>query len=375
MSLNKVLHIVATGRLSGAEKVVSDICTNLNSEFTPVVVCSGEELSNYYMDKGIKSEIIDISKLSIFEIKKLKKLIIKENINLIHAHDVKASIAAYLAGSSLRIPVVSHIHVTYLWMKKLSPLKFIDKYFRNKYNVSLACSEMVRDFYLENNNQIDKDKIIFLDNAFNFNEFNKISPRDAKEFKRELNIEGDIFVYGYLGRLLEVKGADLMIDSFYQIQKKLDKVMLLIVGDGPEREKLQSLVDGYRINDKVIFTGYRKNVYDYMNIFNCFILPSVREGLPIAVLEAMAMRKPVITTPVAGLKKLIKNGFNGIMLEQRTKEKLYKAMVDINVNRDLGNSISENAYNYLYEHYHIDRYVRNVENLYRHVISSNSKLS
>jgi glycosyltransferase involved in cell wall biosynthesis len=232
---------------------------------------------------------------------------------------------------------------------------------------------MVRDFYLENNNKIDKDKIIFLDNAFNFNEFNKISPRDAKEFKRELNIEGDIFVYGYLGRLLEVKGADLMIDSFYQIQKKLDKVMLLIVGDGPEREKLQSLVDGYGINDKVIFTGYRKNVYDYMNIFNCFILPSVREGLPIAVLEAMAMRKPVITTPVAGLKKLIKNGFNGIMLEQRTKEKLYEAMVDINVNRDLGNSISENAYNYLYEHYHIDRYVRNVENLYRHVISSNSK--
>jgi glycosyltransferase involved in cell wall biosynthesis len=364
---------VATGRLSGAEKVVSDICTNLNSEFTPVVVCSGEELSNYYMDKGIKSEIIDISKLSIFEIKKLKKLIIKENINLIHAHDVKASIAAYLAGSSLRIPVVSHIHVTYLWMKKLSPLKFIDKYFRNKYNVSLACSELVRDFYLENNNKIDKDKIIFLDNAFNFNEFNKISPRDAKEFKRELNIEGDIFVYGYLGRLLEVKGADLMIDSFYQIQKKLDKVMLLIVGDGPEREKLQSLVDGYGINDKVIFTGYRKNVYDYMNIFNCFILPSVREGLPIAVLEAMAMRKPVITTPVAGLKKLIKNGFNGIMLEQRTKEKLYEAMVDINVNRDLGNSISENAYNYLYEHYHIDRYVRNVENLYRHVISSNSR--
>lgn len=370
MSLNKVLHIVATGRLSGAEKVVSDICTNLSGEFRPLVVCAGEELSDYYRDKGIQSEIIDISKLNILEINKLKKLIKKENIDLIHAHDVKASIAAYLAGNSLKIPVISHIHVTYLWMKNLSPLKFIDRYFRNKYSVSLACSEMVRDFYLENNNKVQQSKILFLDNAFNFNEFSKISPRDTKEFKKELNFDEDIFIYGFLGRLLEVKGADLMIDSFYEIQKKLDNVILLIVGDGPERDKLQSQVNEYGITDKVVFTGYKKNVYDYMNIFDCFILPSIREGLPIAVLEAMAMRKPVITTPVAGLKKLIKNGFNGIMLEQRTKEKLCEAMISINKNGELSDKISEDAYNYLYENYHIDLYVKKIEDLYKRVMSS-----
>lgn len=369
MTASRVLHIVATGRLSGAEKVVSDICTNLSEDFQSIAVCAGEELKEYYDGKNIETYVIDISRLSINEIRKLKQLIKDKRIDIVHSHDVKASIAGYLAAKAFKVPVVSHIHVTYLWMKKLGPLKIIDQYFRNKYTKSLACSEMVRDFYLEHNKKALQGKIEYLDNAFNFNEFNKIEPKDKESFKQQLGIDKDAYIYGYLGRLLEVKGADLMIDSFYDIQNKVDNSILLIVGDGPEREKLEAKVKEYGIENKVIFAGYQKNVYDYMNAFDCFILPSIREGLPIAVLEAMAMRKPVLSTPVAGLKKLMKNEFNGLVLRERSRKDLSEAMIKINEDKELSKNIAENAYKHLDENYNINTYVRKVERLYKDVLS------
>lgn len=364
MSKCKLLHIVATGRLSGAEKVVSDICTNLSDNFIPIIVCAGEELKKYYEEKGLKVYLADINKLNPFEIKKLREIIILEDIQLVHGHDVKASIAAQIACYGLNKPVISHIHVNYTWMKTNKIMKNIDEYFRKKYAVSIACSEIVKQYYLENNKTVDKNKVVYLDNAFNFNEFNKIKIGQPNKIKDSLNIAQDEFVYGYLGRLIEIKGVDLLIKSFYNITKKNANVKLVIVGDGNERNKLESLVADLDIVDKVIFAGYQKNVYDFMSIFDCFILPSVREGLPIAILEAMAMKKTVISTPVAGVVKLIKNGYNGIMLENRNEKELTEALLMILNNEEKRLLLAENAYKHLREKYDINNYTKELEKIY-----------
>lgn len=367
MRKTKVLNIVATGRLSGAEKVIADICTNLSPEFEAYAICAGEELKNYYEEKGIKTFIADISKLNPSEIGKIKKIIKDENIDIVHAHDVKPSIAGYLAARSLKVPVISHIHVNYLWMKDNKIMTLIDRYFRNKYRLSIACSELVRDYYLENNSKVQPQSVLYLDNAFNFSEFEKVNIVDKDKFKDQLNVNKDKYIFGFLGRLIAVKGADLLIKSFANIASKNDDAMLMIVGDGEERSKLEELVKQLNIEDKVYFAGYQKNVYDYMNIFDCFILPSIREGLPIAVLEAMAMKKPVISTPVAGLAKLIKNKQNGIMLTKRTEDELTESMTMLYENRQLGVEIGENAHNYLIENYNIKAYINRLEEIYKSI--------
>ncbi|MBK1810278.1 glycosyltransferase family 4 protein [Clostridium sp. YIM B02505] len=372
MSKINILHVVATGRLSGAEKVIADISTNLNENYQCYAVCSGEELKKYYEEKGIKSFIININKLNPFEINKLSKLIKEYNIDLVHGHDVKPSIASYIAAKRHGVPMISHIHVTYTWMKTNKIMKSIDAYFRNRYDLSIACSELVKDYYEENNTSADRDKIVYLDNAFNFNEFNKVVVSDKSEFKKKLGINEEKFIFGFLGRLIAVKGADLLIKSFSVVAKTNENAQLLIVGDGDEREQLEELTKQLNLEDRVIFAGYQKNVYDYMNIFDCFVLPSVREGLPIAVLEAMAMKKLVISTPVAGLAKLIKNGENGIMISERSEEELVNSMLYIYDNADIRSSIESNAYNYLKENYNIDDYVKNLEKYYQKVLGRRS---
>ncbi len=370
MNTIKVLHIVATGRLSGAEKVVSDICTNLNKNFSPMVVCAGEELQQYYLKKGIPSKIIDVNGLRSSSIKALKELMEKEGINIVHGHDVKASIAGYRAAKKLNIPVISHIHVTYLWLQKFGPLPIIDKYYRRKYNLSIACSSMVHDYYLEHNSSVKPDKIVALENAFNFKEFKNTAITESEEFKKSIGIANKGLIYGYLGRLLAVKGADLMIRAFKEVCNSYEDVFLLIVGDGEEREALEKLAAELKINDKIMFVGYQNRVYDYMNCFDCFILPSIREGLPIAVLEAMAMKKPVISTPVAGLKNLMKNEFNGLVLGERSEKELVAAMKKLYNDKKLAHDIGENAYKYLYENYNLEEYIKKLQLLYYDVLSS-----
>jgi glycosyltransferase involved in cell wall biosynthesis len=366
----RVLHIVANGTLSGAEKVVSDICTNLHKErFAPFAVCSGEDLKNYYSQRGIETSIIDVNSLRPDKINVLRNLIKKNNIDLVHGHDVKSSIAGHLAAASLKIPVISHIHASYPWLQKTGTLKIIDGFFRNKYSLSIACSQMAMDYYLQHNKKVKANNIVYLNNSFNFNEFESVNIKEGGALKKELGISDDTFIYGFLGRLLEGKGADLLIESFYELQKKREKIFLLIVGDGPERLKLNAMINNYNLSSKVKFMGFQKNPYDFLNIFHCFILPSVTEGLPIAVLEAMAMKKTVISTPVAGLKNLMKNGYNGLVLENRSKEELIAAMDKLYCDKNFNIRLAENAYSYIYENYHINNYIKKLEEYYLQQLS------
>ncbi|MCM0650581.1 glycosyltransferase [Clostridium swellfunianum] len=362
-----VLHIVANGKLSGAEKVVSDICTNIDTEmFHPLVVCTQGELVEHFKSRHVDCFNADVNKM---EISKLRSILVANKVHIIHAHDVKASIAGYLASINLKIPVISHIHSSYPWMKTKSPLKYIDRFFRNKYTLSIACSQKAAEYYFEYNKSLDKSKMIVKGNMFNFRELAQVKLQDEKEMKRKFFIDSDTYVFGYLGRLLESKGVDLLIESFYNFSLKNDKAVLLIVGDGEYMDKLKDLVSNYKLEDKVIFAGYQKDVYSYLNVFDSFILPSRYEGLPISVLEAMAMERVVISTPTAGVPEVIDNNYSGILLKERSMECLLEAMEYVYFNRDKAEEMGKNAKAFLFEHRNIKNYIVDLQKLYAKISS------
>lgn len=360
-----VLNLVATGRLSGAEKVVSDICTNLDkNNFKVIVACAGEELKGYYTEKGLETKIIDISKLNIFEIIKLRKLIVSENINLVHAHDVKASVASQIAVKGLGIPVISHIHGNYLWLANNFLMKGIDAYFREKYTLTIACSSKAQEFYKGYNNSFDYNKLIVLGNCFNFDEFRKIQLMDREEFKNKQSIPNGKYIFGYIGRLIKLKGVDLIIRSFKEFSKKNDDALLVIVGDGEEKENLKNLCREINVENKVLFMGYQKDVYNYLNVFDAFVIASQREGLPLVVLEAMAMGKIIISTPVGGIPEVIKNKCTGILLKERNEKFLIESMNYVFDNKEEANVIAEQGTKFLKEHRNIKNYIEMLEKIY-----------
>lgn len=363
----KVLQLLSTKTLNGAEKVALNICTNLDkNKFEALAVCAGDELMGYFQNQGIKVFKIDISKLNINELLKLRKVIKNESISLVHAHDVRASIAAKFAAANLKIPVISHIHGEYEWLTDKSKFKIIDKFFRRSYNLSLACSKQVKQFYCHYNSSCNKDKVISLPNCFNFSEINKNNFIPKEEFKCMNNIPKDKFVFGYIGRLIETKGIDLLIESIKLLEKS--DLILIIIGAGEEKEKLKDLTEQCNLSGKIFFMGYRKDIYNWLNIIDCLVLPSKREGLPMVILEAMAMKKIVISTAIGGIPELIKNNYNGLLTEESNVQLLTEAMQYVYENQNVVSQIEENAYKYLKQNYNMEKYINSLYGIYNSLL-------
>ncbi|MCT8975969.1 glycosyltransferase [Clostridium sp. CX1] len=362
----KVLHVLSTDKLSGAEKVALDICKNLNQrKFEPLCVCTGE-LREYFTEGNIKVFNIDVSRLKISELLKLRTIILSENIEIVHAHDNKASIISKLVTIGTNVRIISHIHAKYEWVKSINLMRTIDSTFRNKYDLSIACSKSTYYYYLKYNSNVKN--ITYLNNSINLEELSRFCFVDKNYLADSYSIPKNKYIFGYIGRLISLKGVDLLIEAFYEFCKENNEGILIITGDGDEIDNLRSLSDSLGIADKVIFTGFKKNVYDYLNLFDCFIISSVSEGLPISLLEAMALEKIIISTPIEGAMEVIENNYNGIILKERTKYELLKMMKYVYENNSVLNNLGINARKTIENGYSMNNYIKNIEEIYTKII-------
>ena len=365
----KIMHLLSTGSLSGAEKIALEICKNINCmKFKPIAICSGSNLYNTFSNNNIKTYIIDIGKLNPVNILKLRHVIKNENIDLIHAHDVRASIAAGISTIAVRIMIISHIHANYKWLKKFSVYKFIDYIFRRKYNLSITCSNNVYNNFLHYNKDFDRNKIISIPNCVNFNEIDSKKNQNKYLFKTENNIPADKYIFGFAGRLIDIKGVDLLVKSFGMFCKMYNDSLLLIAGNGIEIDNLKKLVLEYGISKNVIFTGHVNNVYNYIDLMDSFILPSKSEGLPIAVMEAMALGKTVIVTKTDGISEIIQDGHTGIILNERTPDCLLNAMIYVYKNKEKVKIIGDNASDFIKNNCDIKTYIEKLEKVYTNLL-------
>ncbi len=116
----------------------------------------------------------------------------------------------------------------------------------------------------------------------------------CKNLRQQYGVEDKTVVYGHVGGFYSEKNHDFLIDVFHNIQKKNPNTLLVLVGDGPLKESIEKKVENLGLTDKVIFTGSIDNVFEYLNMFDVFIFPSLHEGFGIAPLEAQANGLPVI---------------------------------------------------------------------------------
>ena len=135
----------------------------------------------------------------------------------------------------------------------------------------------------------------------------------SKEF--DVGVPENKLILCSCGRFAPVKGFDLAVESAKILKEKGIDFVWYLVGDGPEKEKLTTLIDKYGLGDNITMTGMQKNPYPYMDACDIYVQPSYQEALGLTMLEAHRLGKPVITTATIGGCKLVKNGINGIVCE------------------------------------------------------------
>lgn len=147
--------------------------------------------------------------------------------------------------------------------------------------------------------------------------------RKATRIKDRLNI-GDEIVIGYVGRLYPAKGLNYLLHAVKRLQERYPNLTVLIVGDGAARNELEKMARD--LNVRSLFTGWQHDIAPYYSIMDIFVLPSLFEGLPNVILEAMAMRIPVVATEVGGNPDILLNGENGFLVPVRDVSQLSLAL-------------------------------------------------
>ncbi len=167
-------------------------------------------------------------------------------------------------------------------------------------------------------------------------EVTEVSKKDVKKIEEELGIGGTITVT-FIGRLIGVKGIEIFIQALKDLK---EDHKALIVGDGPEREKLQNMVKEHGLEDKVIFTGWRSDIPAILAASDVFVLPSYSEGLSIALLEAMAAGRACVVTDI-GLP--VNNGETALVIPPGDPENLARAIETLITDEKLREKLGRNA--------------------------------
>lgn len=183
---------------------------------------------------------------------------------------------------------------------------------------------------------IPAKRVVRIPNTVDINQFSFISPEEKLKTRLKLNLAVDETIVLYVGRLEQLKGVDILLQAWAGLPENIrGRARLLLVGDGPERERLLALKRSLEIDPSVDLLGERQNVLDYYHAADIFVLPSRTEGLSNALLEAMACGLPAIASDVGGAVDLIQPGQNGILFKSEEQADLARHLIELLKTPDL----------------------------------------
>ena len=220
--------------------------------------------------------------------------------------------------------------------------------------VSNAISE-----HLVNEFNIYKNKITTIPNSINYDEVKITKGREI--LFDELKLKVGTKIIGYIGRIdIKEKGIDVLLNAFNKVNH--DSLILLLIGNGKDENFISEFVKNCK--HRIIVLPETKNVFNYYNLMDIFILPSKTEPFGIVLLEAGLMKLPVIASNVDGIPEIIENNVNGLLFESENLEELAEKIEFLLDNNAIGRRLGETLYDKVIENYTTEKNIKKIEELY-----------
>lgn len=352
------------------EKQVVDLVNTIDRDKFSVTLCC----MSHYIGPLLASVDADKTKVVFlgfrlrhwpWSLAKLIYILKKEQIDVFHTHGYDPGFWGRIAAWFARVPVIiTHEHGKTLWKRKHHI--WFERFANRFTDLRIAVSEDVRHLRIENE-CIPPHKIITIPNGVDMTRFGQSFNREC--IRSGLGIESNNFVVGTVGRLTSAKAYNVLIDAFEIVNKRIKNSILLFVGDGEMKTDLEKYVAKKEIEKHVCFLGARSDIPELLSVFDVFVLSSDREGLPVALLEAMAAGVPVIATAVGGIPEVINDGWNGYLVPSRSADTLADKIIWLLRNEGERRTISKNAYVTIKENYTIEKTTHRIEKIYEQFTS------
>lgn len=265
--------------------------------------------------------------------------------NLIHSHHV------YPDGYGLipvckkwHIPLIVDIHGDTLFSSWLNHIILNKKVMKTlDFSSKIIC--ISKNIYsLAKKNGINTEKLEYLPSGVDIEKF---KPRNKEKIRQEFNIMEQKIVL-FVGQLTKEKGLDCLLKAIYYIASKENNIKdtrFIIIGDGPGKKEFVSLSQKLRINNLITFTGsvFGENLLKWYSLADLFVLPSLSEGKPTVINEAMASECPIIATNVSGIPEQITEGYNGFLVEPENPKMLAEKIKYLLINENELIRMSKNS--------------------------------
>lgn len=359
----KILQAIRQGKIGGGESHVLDLSTHLDrSKFEPVVLAfTAGEMVDELNSRGIQTKVIHTERAFDIRVWKQVSAFMKaQQIDIVHAHGTRANSNVFWAARHRKKPLLYTIHGwsfhqdQHFAVKKIRQLS--ERFLTAQAHQNICVSE---------SNQNDGIKYCgmkhstVINNAVDLAKFNPDRP--FKNIRAELGIPASAKLIGFIVRMTKQKNPFTMLRAMKLIAEEDKNTILLMVGDGELKTETVKLAHELGIADRVIFQPFRKDVPDLLHAIDVYCLPSLWEGYPIGILEAMAMNKAVVVSPVDGTRELVQDGQTGLFANEFDHLQLSRTLRFILQNDSLRLQIAQNAMEFVKGQLSIDKLVNKVQ--------------
>jgi len=361
----KVLQLIEGLNLGGAETKLMELVTHMDRDRFETVVCSlgmGDRIKEEFEKLGV--EFVTMARkqrVDLGLIFRVAKLIREKQIDVVMTTLFYADVLGALAGVFSKPKAVFSWETIsapeWLLTHRLLVYRFAMRFCTRVISVSHATAKWLID-----KRGVPRDKVVVIPYGVNLDLYRA---GENPELKQKLGIEPDARVVGVVARLHPQKGHRYLIEAAKSIVAKYPKTKFIIVGDGELRAELEKLGRAQNVEKNFMFLGFRKDVKDLMRVFDVFCLPSLYEGLPNVVLEAMATAKPVVATAVDGTPELIVDGETGYLVPPGDPQALAEKISSLVANQELARRFGSNGLKRVKAEYSLEKQVEGFQNLYQ----------
>ncbi|HEY7124562.1 MAG TPA: glycosyltransferase [Ktedonobacterales bacterium] len=369
----RILHVITGLEIGGAERVLLETARYQQAHGHEVAVCAlrpegplasavREVCPLYTVDMG--------HRLSPGVIWKLARLMRRGRYDVVHSYLYQANLVTRVAARLAGVPVnISSVRCSYTWLRW--PHFAVDRWTAHFADCITSVSEATRQFSIEREG-LPAGKIVTLRNGIEVSRFDKITDREATRAatRQSLGYASDDLVVCMTGRLHAQKGHTYLFQVAERLKARFPHLRLLIIGDGPQRGALEAEAQARGLNDLVQFLGMRKDVPELLAASDIFAFPSLYEGLPNAVLEAMAMSLPVVASTADGTVEVIENERDGLLVPTGDAAALEVALERVLGDAELRQRFAQAGRQRVLADFTFEKMMRETEDLYYSLLGS-----
>jgi glycosyltransferase involved in cell wall biosynthesis len=358
--------------MGGSERLVHTLVNSIDrSVFNPFVAWFfGDAPLKEFTDLHVplfhvpKKKRIDVSAM-----KKLSDIVRENNIHVVNAHHFMSFIYAFYGCKiANRRRLIYTEHSEWEIDEMTERWKIIGSFLLKRSDASVGVTPAV-SLRIQSAFKTSEAKTFAIENGVDISRFSR--SLDKAKMHASLGLREEEKVIGIVANFKKIKNHMYLLKAFNELIKEYEKVRLLLVGQGfkndPENTEteIRGFIEKNGLDDKVTILGYRSDVPDLLSIMDIFCLTSFSEGLPISLIEAMAAGLPLVGTDVKGIKEVIIQNRNGILVNVNEVDEMKRALLALLGDESLRKRMGKESRYLVEKHYSVNGLVRQYENLFK----------